>query len=70
MSGQALVTIGDVGVKEPSAKCPTALLGDERQAVLRLLKWQDGCRYVPCDLRSGQGYRELAWSEIDWEGVR
>ena len=65
-----LVTIGDVGLKDPRAGRPVPLTGRERQAVLRLLKWQDGCRYVPCDLRSGRGYRELAWAEIDWEGVR
>ena len=69
MSNQ-LVTIGDVGLKEPGSGRPVPLTGTERQGVLRLIKWQDNCRYVPCDLRSGQGYRELAWSEIDWEGVR
>ena len=65
-----LLAIGDVGLMKPGTGRPTPLMGDERRGVLRLLMWQDTCRYVPCDLRAGQGYRELAWAEINWEGCR
>ena len=58
--------LGSVGLSERAGEYPAPLIGSARVSALDLIYRQQPCRYVPVDNRSGNGWRELSWSEIEW----
>ena len=61
------VTCGDVGFKDAEGKYQ-GICGPERVALLRAFYLRQSTEpLTPCDLRMGQGWRTLEWSEVAWE---